>query len=701
MSTLSSLSNLRHSVAALTRSAPVFVARTVLLDDANALLFSIKSFAAAMLAYYIALRIGLARPSWSIVTVYIVSQTSVGASLSRGVYRLAGTTIGAAATVAIVPNFVNSPVLCSIVLSAWIAFCLYFSLIDRTPRAYAFVLAGYTASLIGFPALSDPGAIFDTAIVRVQEVSIGILCATLIHRYVAPKRVTGLFNKKMSGMMSDARHSVAAALRGTPHQDSGAWRLAPTLQLLQGMGTHLPYDFANSLTRRTHRKMIHDRLARLVLVTAELTDHIGYLNAGGKNVPESLRILLVEVRNSLEGEDELLRRQSYPNLLSRSHGLKTDLTASALTIDDRIYVNLTRHLSEALEILHECDQLLRPEMREYPVAQSDEKPAPETAKGYVFHRDHMMAARSTFGAFLTIVTGCLVWIYSAWPDGATAISVLGVCCTLFSSFDTPAPHIVKYILGSFYGVLISLIYSFALLPQVTDFSELVAVLAPVFIFAGSLQARPPTTFLAMGITLTLPILCDLGSAYQGDFAASLNTSVALFTATAFSVITMSLLQTVQAQAAIRRLLTLSRHDARRKALRPAADETAWINLMADRTALLLTRLHGAAGSQNLAPFGILQSLRTGHVLNQLHRVHKQAADETRVSLQGLFSLMARYLENKNQTDTSLNIAMQKHIGDLMKLALSAADERAVALAGLLIDLRFALGLPEGGRNDDY
>jgi uncharacterized membrane protein YccC len=113
---------MQHSIATFTRSTQAFVARTLVPEDASALLFSIKSFDAAMLTYYIALRIGLARPSWSIVTVNIVSQTSVGASLSRGVNRLAGTTIGAAATVAVVPNFVNSPVLCSLARSAWIAF---------------------------------------------------------------------------------------------------------------------------------------------------------------------------------------------------------------------------------------------------------------------------------------------------------------------------------------------------------------------------------------------------------------------------------------------------------------------------------------------------------------------------------------------------------------------------------------------------
>jgi uncharacterized membrane protein YccC len=77
---------------------------------------------------------------------------------------------------------------------------------------------------------------------------------------------------------------------------------------------------------------------------------------------------------------------------------------------------------------------------------------------------------------------------------------------------------VKYIIGSVWGVLISLFYSFVLLPQVTDFAVF-AVLAPAYLLAGSLQARPPSTFMAMGITLTLPILCELGAHYSGTSPA--------------------------------------------------------------------------------------------------------------------------------------------------------------------------------------
>ncbi|WP_254503719.1 FUSC family protein, partial [Salmonella enterica] len=89
-------------------------------------------------------------------------------------------------------------IICSLVLAGWIGFCLFLSLLDRTPRAYAFVLAGYTASLIGFPGVAEPDAIFDTALVRLQEIGLGILCAVLIHRFVLPRPMTGQFVGKVT-----------------------------------------------------------------------------------------------------------------------------------------------------------------------------------------------------------------------------------------------------------------------------------------------------------------------------------------------------------------------------------------------------------------------------------------------------------------------------------------------------------------------
>src|SRR3954471_9436885 len=114
-------------------------------------LFSVRSFAAAMLALWLALWHDLPRPYWAVGTVYIVIQPLSGALRAKALARFLGTLAGAAFAVAAVPNRVDAPPLLILVLALWVAGCTMGALYDPTPRSYAFRLAGYTAALIAFP----------------------------------------------------------------------------------------------------------------------------------------------------------------------------------------------------------------------------------------------------------------------------------------------------------------------------------------------------------------------------------------------------------------------------------------------------------------------------------------------------------------------------------------------------------------------
>ena len=66
-----------------------------------------------MLALLIGLGIGLPRPYWAMLTVYITAQPQTGALRSKAAYRLLGTLLGAAVAVILTPALVNAPpVLC-------------------------------------------------------------------------------------------------------------------------------------------------------------------------------------------------------------------------------------------------------------------------------------------------------------------------------------------------------------------------------------------------------------------------------------------------------------------------------------------------------------------------------------------------------------------------------------------------------------
>jgi uncharacterized membrane protein YccC len=99
-----------------------------------------------MLAMYVALRSGLPRPFWAMLTTYVVASPLAGAVRSKAVYRFAGTLLGSTATVLMVGTFSNARELLLLALTLWMAGCLYLALRDRTPSSYVFMLAGYTAA---------------------------------------------------------------------------------------------------------------------------------------------------------------------------------------------------------------------------------------------------------------------------------------------------------------------------------------------------------------------------------------------------------------------------------------------------------------------------------------------------------------------------------------------------------------------------
>ena len=64
--------------------------------------------------------------------------------ISKAFFRMLGTLLGAAAAVVFLPAFVNEPIVLSFVLALWLGLCVYVSYLDRAPRSYVFLLAGYT-----------------------------------------------------------------------------------------------------------------------------------------------------------------------------------------------------------------------------------------------------------------------------------------------------------------------------------------------------------------------------------------------------------------------------------------------------------------------------------------------------------------------------------------------------------------------------
>lgn len=600
-------------------------------------LFSLKSFVAAMLAYYIALKIGLTRPYWAVSTSYIVAQPLAGAVISKAVFRLIGTALGATAAVVLVPNLVNAPELLSLALALWLGLCLFVSLQDRTPRSYVFLLAGYTASIIGFPSVGAPGQIFQTSVLRVEEISLGIVCGSLVHALVFPRSVTGLLLARIDAIIGDVERWSSDALAGAPDEVMlrERRRLALDVNELHLLSTHLPFDTARFLPRVRTIRALQDQLSLLLPLASAIEDRIIELNAHGF-VPERLAALIERFCAWLAmPATSLVARGVLVDALVAEVRAEEPSGAAPLTWRDALVLSLASRLVDLIES-HRTLRDLRDQIRSpsraavTPVVRE----ALRTASKRAFHRDRIAALRAALGTVATMVLGCAFWIGTGWPDGAGAVLIAAVCCALFGNSDNPAPIIRTFLWGSMIGVAIAALYLFAILPRATDYVTVAAVLAPMFLVLGALMAIPKYTLLALGTLLGLANLIGLNANYEGEFATFANGAVAQLAGTAFAVVTVGLFQTVGAEQSSARLIRAGWRDLARRSLLPGEpDEIGWVSKMLDRIGLLAPRLvaHGQDPGRPL--FDVLVDLRVGISVAGLRRV-KLAADDFGRSIVG-------------------------------------------------------------------
>jgi len=213
-----------------------------------ALVFGLKTFAAAMLAYSIAVWLDTPRPYWAMASVFITSSPLTGATSSKAVYRILGTLIGGTGTIVLIPNLVNAPELLSLCVALWYGILLYFALIDGTPRSYVFMLAGYTVALLGFPAVATPELTFDIAVSRVQEITLGIICASVVSMLVLPQSVASTIAAQADSWLAAARRLGADVLTGSSssEHDKERMRLAAAASQIDELSGHLGYETAAS-----------------------------------------------------------------------------------------------------------------------------------------------------------------------------------------------------------------------------------------------------------------------------------------------------------------------------------------------------------------------------------------------------------------------------------------------------------------------
>ena len=605
-----------------------------------AVIFACKTFLAAMLALLAALWLDLPRPYWAMATVYITSQPLAGATSSKAFYRVLGTVIGAAATVIMVPNLVDAPELLCLAMALWVGLCLYLSLLVRQPRSYGFMLAGYTIALIGFPAVSEPGSIFDLGLARVEEITLGIVCATVVSTVLLPRSVAPAVVGRVESWLQDVRRLACDVLVGNGgDRELGAQRLklATDSVEIDALAGHLSYDRVADANTVRGLQLVRRHMILLLPLLASVADRIMALSSFRKT-HAGLDPLLGRIAHWLMS-DGFSEREPADDLRHAIAELRPNLDADA-SWDQIVLASLLIRLRDLVDISSDCRALER--------AIADGSDPTQVRLAFVSeagvvpsrHRDHALALWSATSAVVAILLCCALWIATGWTDGASAPMMTAVGCSFFAAQDDPVKGIRGFGWWSLVSIIIVGIYQFAIIPAITDVEVLIAALAPTFLFCGVLIARPATGPIGMALASNTATLLALQSTYAGDFQSYANTSIAFLFGMAMAAVITRLGRTVGAEWIAQRLMRTSWTTlaviAERRGLN---DRAAFVALMLDRLGLLTQRI-AAIDEADRSDASNLSRLRVGLNIIDLRRARRLLAPSTLKAIDDMLTVLA-------------------------------------------------------------
>jgi uncharacterized membrane protein YccC len=611
-------------------------------------LFSVKTFAAAMLALYLGLVFELPRPYWAMATVYIVSNPFVGATRSKALYRALGTALGASAAVLCVPPFVESPYLFSVVVALWTGTLLYLAISDRTARSYVFLLAGYTMPLIALPAVFSPANVFDLAITRTEEILLGIVCASVVGSVILPNRLAPTIIERTDGWFRDAVVYAAETLSG---RIAGAsisacrQRLAATVNALELLLSQLAYDDTPPDVL-TLAHALRGRMQLLLPIMSSLADPLVALLDGQRARPAGLEALLADVvkwiSTPLRPASEGVRPYPEADALRERIAALQPPPAALATWQGALLSNALWRLEQVVDVWQDCRALRhlltaeegtwQPRFHHWRVGGTER----------YFDRGIMLF--STGSAFGAIVLACALWIGSGWNDGASAVTLAAIACCFFAALDDPAPQVFKFFTATAASVALAGLYLFVVLPNVHDFPMLVILFAGPFILVGTLIPRPQFNLATMLVAVNTATFISIQDAYDADFFIFLNSNLAGLAGLLYAYLWTRVTRPFGAELAAARLMRSSWADVVLSASKaPIEDQRNLAARMLDRLMQLIPRL--AATDDNFHPsIESFRDLRIAFNAVDLRRLRPKLSGEAHAAIDGVLDGIRSHFE---------------------------------------------------------
>lgn len=473
-------------------------------------LFVAKATFAVLLTGWLAMRFDLEQPGTAMMTVAIVIHPQSGMVIAKSFYRTLGTLVGCAVAFAIVGAFPQQRVPFLACTALWIGLCAGGASLQRNFRSYGFVLAGYTAAIVALPVVTHPQNVFDSAVMRVSEVMLGIFVAGIVSDAIFPQRLGDVLRDGVRSQFANFIVFVRDSLRGAlPRADLEKAHLRFVREVVQIESQRSSVVFEDAGVRqRSPRLRLFNHAFMAASTSYHSLHHLLNRLQGEAHAPvrERLMMLAGELADALgpSGSEPRVAAQApalaqrlsglHERLVAQARGLRAGLHARAERLDFDTGAELVMRIAAELHDYTDAYALLA---------------SPRAARGLVepapfsHANDWAGAAIVVVRATLTMFAMGLFWLDTAWPEGAGAMLIATIFSGLMATLPDPLRAIRYMLVGYALGIVAGIACVYGVLIHMDGFVLFCAALVPFLLPGFYLSARPAWPGVGAGYLLAL------------------------------------------------------------------------------------------------------------------------------------------------------------------------------------------------------
>ncbi|MEM5325427.1 FUSC family protein [Paraburkholderia sp. JHI2823] len=512
-------------------------------------IYVFKAIVAALLALGIAMKLDLPQPRTAMTTVFIVMQPQSGPVFAKSFYRICGTLVGLVVMLALIGLFAQQPELFIVSTALWVGLCTAGAARNRNFRSYGFVLAGYTAALIGIPASQHPDTAFMSAMTRVAEISIGILCSGFVSAVLFPQYTGELLRSSVRRRFSSFVDYVCAALAGRidrSHIEASNARFVADVVGLEANRSMAVFESPDA-------RMRAGRLARLnnEFMTASTRFHalhqlMNRLRADGSAATvEALEPYFREIAPLFAKAGEpVLTAADASHVSKQLDDYRSMLPKRVRTTRAELEAQGAASLLDfdtATELLYRFVHEMTEYTATYASLAVDTHSREKWIARYVPKTNSIAAGVAGVRAAVVMTLLGAFWIATAWPSGTNLVLNAAATCALASSAPQPSRMATQMALGTVLASFVGMILTFGVFPHIDGFAMLCVALAPALAFGVFLTTRPKYAGCGVGYCIFLCFLAGPDNVVQYNPGSYMNDAMALVASMAVSALAFAVL----------------------------------------------------------------------------------------------------------------------------------------------------------------